>query len=430
MFTNCYPVFPDQYHVENKTPNLTITQVRENPAVANASIPFPVIISVEREPNEYLIPTNSTIWEFTLGEWGSWFWGSDEKTVGGFTDVQYVGTRMDNGKPEGDNDCIVGFTNLGFVAGTSATLFNQGLVKVVQDNGDSLLKTAIEKILSKISDAYNDVAVYPNAFRNWNPTDGKNPVAGFDNITLVDGGEANENVPMEPFLVPDRKIDAILAMDNSGNKPYSWANGSSLWTTYQKSLQQAAKYNISMPMPVVPSTEGFVNDGLNQRPTFFGCNETDKPMLIYVPNYPWQVYSNTSTMQLEYDVDFAAAMVENGRRSLDLNGTIQDWPTCLTCALMDRAVIEDGGNRSQTCQKCFDTWCWNGKDNNTEIKEPYAPVLGTYPKLIQELIGKKDNGNLQISEHGTKGAAMSIQTQGLATIVAALFAMIMTTTNL
>lgn len=358
------------------------------PSVANASVPFPVIIAVEREPDEYLITVNSTIWEFTLGEWGSWYWGAEEKTQGGFTDVQYLGTRMENGKPTGNDDCILGYSNLGFIAGTSATLFNQGLVKVVQADGDSILKTAIEGILSSISDAYNDVAVYPNAFRQWNPEGGNNPVANFDNITLVDGGEANENVPLEPFLVPQRKVDAILAMDNSADTDYSWANGSSLWTSYQKSLAQREKYNISTPMPIVPSTNGFVNGGLNTRVTFFGCNETDKPLIIYVPNYPWNTYSNTSTLQLEYEIEQAAAMVENGRRSLEMNGTVDNWPTCLTCALMDRAVIEDGGQRSEDCQKCFDTWCWNGEDDNKEPEQPFNPVLGVLPQFIQDLTNK------------------------------------------
>lgn len=57
---------------------------------------------------------NSTIWEFTLGEFGSWFWGSDYKRQGGFTNVQYLGTSMDDGTPTNDDDgCVLGFSNMG-----------------------------------------------------------------------------------------------------------------------------------------------------------------------------------------------------------------------------------------------------------------------------------------------------------------------------
>jgi hypothetical protein len=95
---------------------LTITHVRSNPSVANASLPFPVIIAVEREPGELVIALNSTIWEFTLGEFGSWYWGSEKKTQGGFTNIQYLGTDLDNGTPTNETGgCVLGFSNLGWV---------------------------------------------------------------------------------------------------------------------------------------------------------------------------------------------------------------------------------------------------------------------------------------------------------------------------
>ncbi len=103
-------VFPSQYHTEN-SPNLTITDIRSVPAVLNASLPYPVMLAVEREPGELVIAVNSTIWEFTLGEFGSWFWGSDRKTTGAFTDIQYLGTALNNAMPT--DGCVLGFSNLG-----------------------------------------------------------------------------------------------------------------------------------------------------------------------------------------------------------------------------------------------------------------------------------------------------------------------------
>jgi lysophospholipase len=306
---------------------------------------------------------------------------------------------MDNGSPVASNDCVKGFSNLGFIAGTSSTLFNQGFLQLNESGSSGIITTAIESVLGAIGSAYNDVAIYPNSFHNWQSD--TNPIAGFQNLTLVDGGEANENVPFEPFLVPTRNVDAIIAMDNSADTTYSWPNGSSLWTSYQKGLSQAATYNISNYMPVVPSTTGFVNDGLNQRPVFFGCNETDKPIVVYLPNYPWSTYSNTTTLMLEYPVDQAAAIVQNGRRSLDLNGTVSDWPTCLTCALMDRAATENGTARSSECETCFQTWCWNGVDNTTARTQEYEPVLGVLPLLIQNITGQTTGSTPQTFSSGT-----------------------------
>lgn len=52
-------------------------------------------------------------------------------------------------------------------------------------------------------------------------------------------------------------------------------------------------------MPRVPSPNGFVNGGYNTRPTFFGCEaNSTTPIIVYVPNYPWSYYGNTSTVSL------------------------------------------------------------------------------------------------------------------------------------
>ena len=53
-------------------------------------------------------------------------------------------------------------------------------------------------------------------------------------LALVDAGETNQNIPLEPLLIPARQIDTIMAFDNSADTTYSWPNGSALWTTYQR----------------------------------------------------------------------------------------------------------------------------------------------------------------------------------------------------
>lgn len=136
-------------------------------------------------------------------------------------------------------------------------------------------------------------------------------------------------------------------------------------------------------MPEVPSTNGFINGGLNTRPTFFGCNDTTTPVIIYVPNYPWSSYANVSTYTLEYAQDLSLEVINNGMRSLTLNGSVPTWPTCLACALSDRAFGYTMANRTTECQNCFDTWCWNGVDNTTTPNE-YEPVSGQAPAFLTE----------------------------------------------
>jgi lysophospholipase len=129
-------------------------------------------------------------------------------------------------------------------------------------------------------------------------------ISSFDQITLVDAGLTNQNIPIEPLLIPYRQMDAIIAFDSSADTTYSWPNGSALRTTYERAQVLAQTQDVAIGMPEVPSVNGFVNGGLNQRPVFFGCNATatpatgnrTAPILIYVPNYPWSYYGNVSTV--------------------------------------------------------------------------------------------------------------------------------------
>lgn len=69
-----YSVFPEQYRTNNH-PNLTWNDIANVSKVQSASLPWPIVIAVEREPGELVIPLNSTVYEFTLAEFGSWVWG-------------------------------------------------------------------------------------------------------------------------------------------------------------------------------------------------------------------------------------------------------------------------------------------------------------------------------------------------------------------
>lgn len=63
-----------------------------------------------REAGELVIAENATVWEFTPYEFGSWAFGSQYKSPGAFTPIEYLGTSVDDGSPNGT--CWKGFDQL------------------------------------------------------------------------------------------------------------------------------------------------------------------------------------------------------------------------------------------------------------------------------------------------------------------------------
>lgn len=228
------------------------------------------------------------------------------------------------------------------MVGTSSSLFNQGLADKLKDKnftdlgffaGDHDLKQDfVETALKVIDLTKDDVTSYINPFRQWK--DKENPIADEDKIQLVDGGGGEENIPIEPFLQEARKVDAIFAFDNSADTPNNWPSGFAIYRTYMRAKKEAELYGGKMRMPVVPTPQASVNAGLNTRPVFFGCNNPEVPTIIYVPNYPWSAASGSDTFKLQYSQEETMAIIANGQRALDLNGTVPDWGRCLTCAML------------------------------------------------------------------------------------------------
>lgn len=376
-------LLPSQYHLDN-SPNVTIDLLPNiSSNFANAMLPFPIIIAAERETNTTVLATNATFWEFTPFEFGAWAVGFDNLTAGYFTPIEYLGTAFAAGSPNGT--CYKGFDQMSFVMGTSSTLFNYALIELGNDTDSSVLVSAIDNILSGLSAANDDVSSVPNPFQGYTNGTDTNPLADLEYLTLFDAGEINQNLPLDPLLMPGRNVDAILAFDNSADTTYSWPNGTAMTVSYERGLAFQQQYNVdSIRMPPVPSINGFVNGGLNTRPVFFGCNETDTPVIIYVPNYPWSYYANSSTYKMAYDNDTAHAQMESSMRSLTLNGTVESWPKCLACAFTDRAFGYTSENRSSECAECFSTWCWDGTDNDTTPSGNYTPLAGVTPTFLVE----------------------------------------------
>lgn len=352
----------------NGGPAYTWSSIAQSQGFQNASQPFPISIADARRPGEKIISINSSVYEFNPYEMGTW-----DSTAYGFIPTQYLGTNFTNGRVANQSQCVVGFDNAGFVMGTSSSLFNAIILQLNSTaNVPTLLRGALETVLNGLGQSNNDIADYrPNPFYQWNVS-GNNYNAGTRSLTLVDGGLDNQNIPFHPLIQPVRNVDVIFANDNSADTSTNWPNGSSLVTTYQRAM---APISNGTGFPSIPDTNTFVNLGLNNRPTFFGCNASnitlpagsrqnpvDVPLIVYLPNAPYNTMSNPPTFTSTTNNTYRDAMVVNGYNvATGGNATIyKDWPQCLACAILSRSFTRTGTPIPQACQQCFTQYCWNG----------------------------------------------------------------------
>ena len=253
------------------------------------AVPYPIITAngVKVFQNECAPGPNATIYEIHPYEFGSWDAG-----VKAFAQTKYLGTRPNNGKA---STCFTNYDNLGYALGTSSNLFNEvcsqliiaatGLISGIAPVLNTLLSIA------HATSTRDEYAVYPNPFYN-SP---QSPlVSSQQDLYLVDGGEALQNLPMWPLIQNSRAIDVIIANDNSADTN-NYPNGTSLLMTYTE-----AKAAGLSRMPAIPPVSVFLSQGLTTRPTFFGCNDTSKITVIYLPNQDYSFASNVPTAQVEY----------------------------------------------------------------------------------------------------------------------------------
>lgn len=382
------------------------SDVRNTTSFTDASMPYPIIIADEREPNELIIPRNTTIWEFSPYEFGSW-----NPNVSAFIPIEILGSSLENGTsvlPNGE--CVGGFETVAWVTGTSATLFSGLYLDLIGSSSDSIIVNALKEIAQAVSQEQNDVSVVPNPFYGYTG-EGDVEVTDLRNITLVDGGLDNENVPLWTLVEPARGLDAVIAIDSSADST-NWPNASAL---YQTSLRaQYPTYN-QYAFPVMPDTNTVVNRGLNTRPVFYGCpnsnitneqtsfNGTKTPIIIYLPNYPYTYLANTSTFKLDYSNDEAQGVIDNSVDMATLGGADESWPTCLACALLQRGFERSGTPVPEVCTGCLEKWCWDGVTNTTTPAYSYSPAVGV-PEFV------RSNGTVQrepayTGGNGTNGQA-------------------------
>ncbi|KAK4996153.1 Lysophospholipase 1 [Elasticomyces elasticus] len=365
-------------------PGYTFSSIQKDVDFAAGNTPMPILIADGRAPGETLIPINTTVYEFNPWELGSW-----DQTVHGFVPLQYVGSNFTAGNITGNEQCVIGFDNVGFVMGTSSTLFNQFLLQINTTAGiPQVAKTAIADVLGRLGNAQDDIADYPNPFYQYRNSTNLNAQA--EMLTLVDGGEDLENIPLHPLIQPIRHVDVIFAIDSSADTvapaAAGWPNGTALVATYERSL---SLYANGTNFPAIPDQNTFVNLGLNSRPTFFGCDSHNTthttPLIVYLPNAPYVYNSNVSTFDPAYNTSERNAIISNGLLVASLgNGTLDSqWPTCVGCAILSRSLEKTGTTVPDVCKACFKKYCWDGTLNSaTPAGVGYSPTM----KLPQNAI--------------------------------------------
>jgi lysophospholipase len=341
----------------------------------NGNMPMPILVADERAPGETLIARNTTVFEFNPFEMGTW-----DPTAFGFVPMQYLGSNFTGGRLPDDADCVVGFDNAGFIMGTSSSLFNAVVTSFGDANVPQALKDAVAEALSGLGVENEDIADYPNPFFRYN--DGTNPSANSTTLTLVDGGLDFQNIPLHPVIQPGRNVDVIFAVDSSADTTFNWPNGTALVTTYERSQSDVSIAN-GTAFPSIPDVNTMVNLGLNNRPTFFGCDSSNitseyiAPLVVYIPNAPYIIRSNVSTFDpQEFNDTFRNVIIENGYDAATMgNGTVNaEWPACVGCAIISRSLERTGSQVPELCAQCFRDFCWDGTLNST-MPANYNPPL-------------------------------------------------------
>ncbi|KAG9527870.1 lysophospholipase Plb2, partial [Aureobasidium melanogenum] len=355
-------------------PAYTFSSIADSDQFRAGDTPMPILVTDGRARGELVIGGNATIYEFN-----PWELGTFDPTTFAFAPIRYLGSNFSDGVVvDGDMQCVRGFDNAGYVMGTSSSLFNQAFLQINGSTG--LINEALTAILSQLGQDNDDIANYPNPFFGVNNATSR--IANTDQLTLVDGGEDGQNIPLHPLIQPERHVDVIFAIDSSAdttadNGAANWPNGTSLVATYERTLLPISN---GTSFPYVPDQQTFVNLGLNYRPTFFGCNSSNTthmtPLIVYLPNAPYVYPSNVSTFDLQYNDTQRDYIIENGYDAVTQGNSTLDseWPTCVGCAILSRSLERTNTEVPEVCNQCFQRYCWDGTVDST-VNTTYEPAF-------------------------------------------------------
>ncbi|KAL8278579.1 hypothetical protein RQP46_009071 [Phenoliferia psychrophenolica] len=314
----------------NNPVHTTYHSIREQPQFQAATVPYPLIVSLGVNPDQFNITLTSPGYEFSPHEFAV-----NHPSVGtAAVPIEYLGTAFRKERVS-DLLCTTGFDNSGIVTAASGNI-------VGGQDRDALAALAmgnpqLESLLGGVplKNAATTVrALQPSTWL----------ASSYAELNLVDGGFGKESTPYFPLLQPSRMVDVIIAAD--GNSPYS---------TYTKSLLPGWE---GYPFPIVPNPTDFVAMGLNKRPGFFGsaCTKTSPttPLIVYLP-----LYSDS------YDISIqsAALLTAEDEQGTGMGSALRrkTWLGRLVShahVLVDGQQARNGVDRTEECSACFTKWCY------------------------------------------------------------------------
>ncbi|KAI9624695.1 hypothetical protein H4Q26_016761 [Puccinia striiformis f. sp. tritici PST-130] len=249
--------------------------------------PYPIITALgsstsagytaQKQPSAFS-PITSNQYEFTPFETGSW-----DSNLASFIPTEILGSRLKAGVPIDRTKCANRFDQTHFLAGISSDIFP--MMNTSQEY--FFKKSDVHSLVQAISDTFGatqpgisiDTASVPNPFfQSGKPN---YPDNNSLDLRLLDGGLDGAVTPYYPLLVPARQLDVIVgvdavSLDNDGGDNYS--TGASLMATYARaSLQSQHRF------PKIP-TDKKSYLALRSHPNFFGCEEPDTALLVWLPN--------------------------------------------------------------------------------------------------------------------------------------------------
>lgn len=145
--------------------NITWSKIQDTRSFQRSEMPYPISISDGRRPGQKVIEKNSTIYESTPYTFGSW-----DREVNYFYPMKYLGTSMQGGVPQNQNNCVTSFDIGAFIMGTSSSLFSGILARVGKTRAEgkkesriwAYLEGEVKKLLadtlSKVVGGNEDIA--------------------------------------------------------------------------------------------------------------------------------------------------------------------------------------------------------------------------------------------------------------------------------
>ncbi|KAJ7740533.1 FabD/lysophospholipase-like protein [Mycena metata] len=371
----------------------TFSGLFSSAAYTNGSVPLPFLIAAEGIPeglpgsNSYdgiLFPinnaTNQTIYEISPIEFGSW-----QGRAQAFLPTAHLGTAFKAGVPANTSECVTGFDSSVWVLGAAESAVADWVViqdtnntrgkfsrkraelpfpanetEILNQNQVQELGAFIDNVLPGILKLLGNATIQEvgyglvaNPFFGYDKSD-----AGLqqqETLVLVDGGESGQESPIWPLIQPARKMDFLLVSDSSGVELSSgWMNGTNLINTGAMAIAN------NVPFPKLPDINTFLINNYTLAPVFFGCNEPEVPLVLFVADAPYSAYSNATTVVATGpSEDQIQILLQNTLDIVAQSNTT--WAQCIACGSILRSLERLGQPIPDQCKLCFAEHCWQGQ---------------------------------------------------------------------